>query len=243
MSKVHGRCCGKAENGPGGVRFVLSDETIDRDGETIQYTAWGDVTGKSVPFLYGHDPSSMANVIGRLHLSVDHGRKALVARPVFSQTAPGQMARQFVEEGTIDTVSVGFNPLEWTEPDGKTYATELGDWPPPPAKGRAYTKADVLEGSLVPIPSNPNARQILDADARMRKAFESATEQPIEIISTGDEPPLSADEIKALRSIINAKHGERVARTVTIDNENWFEDGAIDATSADWFETEDETIG
>lgn len=154
---------GKAERIDGGVKFVLTDETYDRDGEVIKFMAWRNAEG-SVPFLWSHQRLDMGAVLGRLQLSGDTKRKAVIATPIYAPTEEGQKAKALVDAGALDAVSVGFEPFGWME-DGAWMGRGTGDEWPWPRKGRIYYDAQILEGSLVVVGSNPNALALAAAQA------------------------------------------------------------------------------
>jgi hypothetical protein len=137
-----------------GLRFtaVASTEAIDRDGEIISLDGW---TWNESPYpklLWAHD--SRMPPLGTL----DGIRKDPVAGLLidaemadkhyeFANTIAG-MIPKFVNQG-----SVGFEPLEWVNPDGSTDQREKGDPFPFPEKGRRYVKQELWEFSLAPVVS------------------------------------------------------------------------------------------
>lgn len=140
-----------------GLRIVMvaSTAAVDRDGETIDVDGWqwGDVLPK---LLWGHNAYEAEAVIGRLtKVWKDAGRLMIEAE--LADKVPGAETAALVaglmSRGFLDQGSVGFIPLEWKDPDGKTYTRENPGpyWGSNP--GRRYTKAELLEFSIVPVPS------------------------------------------------------------------------------------------
>lgn len=134
---------------PGGpcMDFIGSDDTLDRYNEVIQPAAWGDMKNfRANPVIPDcHDYSSISKILGRaLSVNVTDGK--LMNRVQFCVDNPmGNLAYKMAKGGFIKSQSVGFIPLEWT--NGK----ESGQ------PDRTYTKAELLEISLVVVPANPGA--------------------------------------------------------------------------------------
>ncbi len=128
--------------GEGGLRtFTISTATEDRDGDILEPT--GLVSGHYLMnpvVMWAHD--YYAPPIGRtlaLRATTD-GR--LEADVEFAPTDFAQDVRRLVDEGFLRGASIGFEPLAW-EP------RENG--------GHRYTRWSLLEWSLVPVPTNPDA--------------------------------------------------------------------------------------
>ena len=141
------------------IRFVGSDETLDRDGDVIAIEGW-DISDylKNPVVLYGHEPANLP--IGKtVDLRIDQRTKSLVFDIYFptieelstNPATPSDHALtvdaiyNLAKEGVLNAVSVGFQGLEYTNTD----------------TGRNYLKQKLMEVSIVPIPSNPNALAIL----------------------------------------------------------------------------------
>lgn len=209
------------------VDFVLSNEALDRDGESILHTSWRNKDGSSVPFLFGHNPSTTENVLGSMALRVSKSEKALIATASFSGTVPGQQAEQLVAEGTLDSVSVGFIPYGWTDPvaqdaarahDGAVneFTRADGDPYPWPRKDRRYTDTEAVEGSLVPIPSNRDARA---------KWFRALADAPhIKIVDGPEVVPVTqadiqrlADDIAQIKGMVQTRTAAEFLNVPTVD--------------------------
>lgn len=185
------------------VEWVMSDETKDRDGEVLRANGW-QVRG-SIPLLWGHRSfgDSPQIVLGKVE-SVQISGSKLVGLVRFSTTNPlGQMAEAMVAEGVLENGSVGFDPLAWTDPDGSEHTRVPGGPYPFPKAGRVYTKQELAEFSIVPVPSNPNAI------AKMAKVFDrmpdttataqllariDAMERKIQTLATRDEQRNEVDD-------------------------------------------------
>lgn len=130
----------------GTILATLTKEIKDRDGEIvlvdgIEYPK-GDM---GIPLLDAHRmrESVVDNVLGKVYnirkKSVD-GVKMLVGEINFAPTPQGDIAKRLVEDGYVDSVSIGFLVKEY-DPSTAT-----------------ITKSEVYELSLVSVPANPEAR-------------------------------------------------------------------------------------
>ncbi|HEX5429868.1 MAG TPA: hypothetical protein VFX17_02180 [Patescibacteria group bacterium] len=123
------------------ISFVASDETLDRSGEVIPIESW-DLTNfmKNPVLLVNHD-YMVENIVG-MATNIRFEGKSLVFDPVFHGiTDLSKEVEQMVNEGVLNTVSVGFLPHGPVQ-DGDTGRNEL------------------LEVSFVAVPANPNAERI-----------------------------------------------------------------------------------
>jgi hypothetical protein len=126
----------KSEDGR--VTVIASDETVDRSGEVVPIDAW-DLSNfrRSPRLLIDHD-YSVKSVVGLAENIRVQGRQ-LLFDPLFHEiTQAAKETKQMVEQGFLDTVSVGFLRKE----EGGCIVNEL------------------LEVSFVAVPCNPNARTL-----------------------------------------------------------------------------------
>ncbi len=125
-----------------GLDFVISDGSLDRHGTRINPDGWDLAAFKRNPIaLFGH---SGGFPIGRWEDVRAEGGKVL-GRLVFA--AKGTSARidelaSLVEQGILRAVSVGFSVLKYGTPGKSQYD---------------YEQQELLEVSLVSVPSNTNA--------------------------------------------------------------------------------------
>lgn len=143
------------------LTYVASDETPDRVGDVIQVNGWELTQYKQNPvILWGHDGNAIPP-IGRA-TNVRRGqyqkKKALLASIEFAPAEAHPFAEtvyQLAKGGFVNAVSVGFMPLETKEIDDKE-RKKLGM----PQYGVMYSKASLLEVSLVSVPANPSALEV-----------------------------------------------------------------------------------
>lgn len=119
---------------------VASSAKEDRHGEIVSVEGWDIKNYKKQPrILWAHDHSIPA--IGKAtKVWIDGKGKGakLMFEMVFQEvTELGRAAKKLVEDGFIDTFSVGFLPREM--------------------EGNTFTEQELLEISLVNVPANPEA--------------------------------------------------------------------------------------
>lgn len=131
------------------VKFVFSDGLVDRSGDMIDPKGWVlDRFQKNPVALFGHDSSNVDSVIGRA-VNVGASGGKLIGEIEFAEAEinpKADMAFRMVEAGILSAVSVGFMPLEFsfTSDKNRPYGID-------------FSKQELLEISLVPVPCNANA--------------------------------------------------------------------------------------
>jgi HK97 family phage prohead protease len=131
------------------ITFIFSDDSVDRYGDRIEARGWQLENFEANPVaLFGHDASSVENVIGRA-TSVRVEGNRLVGEIEFMEASVNPNAEivyQMVKGGYLHAVSVGFQPLDWAMTKDKTRPG-----------GIDFKRQELLEISIVPIPANANA--------------------------------------------------------------------------------------
>ena len=121
----------------GGFEVILSAPTLDRDGEVIDGKAF-DPLPDHITFDIDHGMSTSTTVAsGRPYYDGD----VLKVSGTFSSIPRAQEVRTLVQEGHIRTTSVAFMDAHRERKDGIDH----------------ITKAELLNGAFVPIPSNRQA--------------------------------------------------------------------------------------
>lgn len=142
------------------ISYLVSDETPDRVGDIIKVTGWDLNQYRQNPvILWAHDGSSVPP-IGR---SENVRRRyepspRLTADVEFAPKEAYEFADtiyQLAARGFIKATSVGFMPLETMELDKKS-REELGLG----RYGQVFTKAELMEISIVSVPANPSALEL-----------------------------------------------------------------------------------
>lgn len=132
------------------VRFIASDESIDRYGDIVK-ADWNLRNFKKNPvFLWNHDRDEPA--LGGVEPIAVEGRK-LMATANFSEPGVNEFADKLfrlIEAKVLNAVSVGFT----VEPDNvERILDSEGEW----TGGFRYHAPELLEISLVNVPANPHA--------------------------------------------------------------------------------------
>lgn len=142
--------CEVKEIAPRVLRFIASDETIDRSGDVIRAAGWKlDNFMKNPVCMWAHDYSNPP--IGRVVNAEVKGKK-LIEDVEFADKDTYEFADtiyRLYKGGFLKAVSVGFTPLDW---EGKAGNDDLPNW-----GGNVFTSQDQLELSGCPVPCNPNA--------------------------------------------------------------------------------------
>jgi phage head maturation protease len=147
------------ENADRVIRFVASDESVDRDGDIVSVDGWelGNYM-KNPVVLYGHDYWSLP--VGKaVKVEADKRARQLIADVKFPTVAelasdpamPSDHALMvdgiyhMARLGLLNTVSVGFRGLDYEPID----------------TGRRFKRQELLEISIVPVPANANAIAVM----------------------------------------------------------------------------------
>lgn len=123
------------------IRFVISDGSVDRDGDTINVNGWElDNYRKNPVVLWAHDRSALP-VARCVEIGVRNGRLEAVAE--FAHHEFAESVYQMYLGGFMRATSVGFRPI------AKQQNYERG--------GYDFLRQELFEFSCVPVPANANA--------------------------------------------------------------------------------------
>jgi HK97 family phage prohead protease len=169
------------------TEFVISTAGMDRHGTVISPDGWDLSNFKRNPIMaFQHNTGSTDpdDIIGTWDIRVEGGQ--LLGKPIYEPEDLNPKAdkiRRKVEHGTLRAVSVGFIPREW----------HWGDEKKGEKRDVLYLdKNELLEVSIVAVPSNP------DALKRSYEDLRNDIPQPEEVVERGN----SLDIVKA-RLIVN----------------------------------------
>lgn len=124
---------------PGSFEVILSAPTKDRDGDTLLPDEWKTPLPEHITFDVDHG-MSVEKTIGSGVPSIDPETGNLIVKGTYSSLPRAQDVRTLVNEGHIRTTSVAFM-TEKTQKDGAT-----------------VTQRELLNGAMVAIPSNREAK-------------------------------------------------------------------------------------
>lgn len=134
------------------LRFIISSNAVDRDGDTIKQSGWElENYLKNPVVLWAHD--SRSPPVAKASDIEIRGNKRLVANAEFvpREISPfADMVYQMYREKFLSATSVGFIPLEMEESRDEDRGD--GFFMPFDIK-----RQELLEFSAVPVPSNPEA--------------------------------------------------------------------------------------
>ncbi|MCC6315427.1 MAG: hypothetical protein IT337_15590, partial [Thermomicrobiales bacterium] len=166
-----------ADSRPGdAIRFIASTSDVARDGMIVEAKGWQLDNFKRNPvFLWAHD--YWAPPIGKV-TDVRIEGDNLIADVVFDQDDPeSQRIERKYRNGILSAVSVGFNIIDYT----------------PAANGDPMraTRAELLELSGVPVPSDPKALK-----DRQRTVYRHLSDELARIADSDDthSPDSNGDE-------------------------------------------------
>lgn len=135
------------------VSFIASTASPDRYGDIIDQKGWMTANYRKNPVvLLNHDSTQLP--IGRGNVSIKN--QQLVIDVEFDDEDPrAQEVKRKAQNGFMNAVSVGFRPLESKSrselpKDSKYYGQ----------RGMYYSKAELLEVSIVTIPANGEATML-----------------------------------------------------------------------------------
>jgi HK97 family phage prohead protease/HK97 family phage major capsid protein len=132
-----------------GMDFVMSDESVDRMGDTIASDGWQtEAFAKNPIALFNHNPGFPIGKWSNLRVENKSLRGTLQLAPKGTSDRIDEI-RKLIDAGILRAVSVGFRDLESEPMDRKD-----------PWAGYRFIKQELIETSLVSVPANPNALAI-----------------------------------------------------------------------------------
>ena len=168
---------------------IASTNSVDRHGEVVDNNGWELKAFKKNPvILWAHDHNEPAIGVSKKTWVEGTGKKAkLMITPVLHDvTEKARAIKQLVEMGVINSLSVGFKPIE--SPDGVT-----------------FTKNELLEVSMVNVPANADA-MMLAYKSLKSKGFEDEVIKdigiPVEVI---DKLSVMEKDIEDLKTMVKAQ--------------------------------------
>lgn len=195
----------------GVVTMLASTGSEDRHGEAVSVKAWEDSECRET---YMQNPVILA---GHKHGYADGTQpvigKCMDYRPVkkglevdikFAGPEHGPLGPHYdaaVRDGFLNAASIGFIPKEWDEEERDPETQEL-------VKPRTYTKVELIEISIVPVPSNREALVNAVRGSADPKTTEFAG---VLLKSLGeDEPEADEHPEPEISMIVTDEHGQRV---------------------------------
>lgn len=166
----------------GEITVIVSDETVDRSGESLPVKSWDLANFNTAPRMFvDHDYRVEALTGMWKNARVEDGKLKMV--PVFHElTEVARVNKELVESGFLNTVSVGY--IQRKRADGSI-------------------SLELLEVSWVGVPCNPNARverlaikDIEGSEAKAVEDFVNAFIKEVENQESSQEPQNEPGEEK-----------------------------------------------
>jgi len=191
--------------------FIVSSESIDRDGDILRVSGWDLKQYKKNPVvLFGHGHTGDLGLpIGRAtkvwkDTSVEPKKLMMEMEFVPKEIYPfAGLIRDMVDKGFIKTGSVRFLPKEIKDIDPKDIPDGYTG-----LKGREYTKQEMIEYSVVTLPANPDCERLAlkskeIADANSKEIKEWLSKGMDEVIEEKQGRVLSKKNETTLRTAVN----------------------------------------
>ncbi|MFA4900936.1 MAG: HK97 family phage prohead protease [Brevundimonas sp.] len=181
---------------------VASDETEDSHGSILKAAGWKlDRYNKNPVLIWAHktggyDDVEPEDLLGTTTTTID-GTRLMTDLHFSTEEVNPKAERVFrqMKSKALKGISVGFVPLKyrWEKRDGASSADEI----------LIIDEAELVEVSVVPIPSNPNtlANQMRSFESRMRESIKDTVKTLV------DEALASATNAKTDNAVVNASHG------------------------------------
>lgn len=167
---------------------VASTNSVDRHGEIVDNNGWDLKAFKKNPvILWAHDHNEPAIGVSKKTWVEGVGKKAkLMITPILHDvTEKARAIKQLIEMGVINSLSVGFKPLE-------------------SADGVTFDKNELLEVSMVNVPANADAMMLAYKslkDSGIKEETMKDIGLPIEVI---DKLTVMEKDIEDLKSKVKA---------------------------------------
>ena len=119
--------------------WATRNDLVCADGRTIRRDAFKHCDGMSVPIVWNHQHNDPANILG--HAILENRQDGVYAYGFFNETESGKAAKQLVQHGDVQALSIYANGLK-QQPNGR---------------GKDVIHGDIRELSLVVAGANPGA--------------------------------------------------------------------------------------
>jgi HK97 family phage prohead protease len=157
------------------VRFIASDESVDRYGDVIAADGWQLKNFRDAPrFLWNHDYNAPIGSVPEIEVKGTRllARAKFEAKGIFRELSDSLW--EMVKAGLLNTVSVGFTV---GNEKGVDYDYIYDD--AERVTGYRYLRPELLELSLVTVPANPNAVALGRSLERAGKVSETLLRQAL----------------------------------------------------------------
>jgi HK97 family phage prohead protease len=190
--------------------FVISSAAVDRDGDVITPSGWRTEAWKKNPqVLWMHDTRVPAPAKG-VRIYVEDGKLKSVAEFLPEGVNPfADMLLAMVDNGFLNASSVGFTPIRWefVEDDEERRF------------GVNFLEQELLEWSLVTVPSNPEA--LVERDGASFECFAKAKAGGVDLKPLCDWAERTLDLSKSgdIESVLPVEYVEGIWKAAKPDVE------------------------
>ncbi len=195
----------KADDDANTFTAVISTSAVDRDNEVIVAKGISfDRFMKNPVVLFGHDHHSLP--VGKAMNIRSRGSK-VIARVKAAPTEFGQEVFALIKGGFLNAISIGFDPFKDRDFGPPTDA-EIKKNPELAGVDRIFRKVDLLEFSVVNVPSNPEALITAVGKGKINLSPETAKALGIDM----DKPEQSIERIMQAHRLQFAKRTQVAIR-------------------------------
>ena len=158
------------EEGERAFVITITTDAIDRDNEVLLPSGINlDNYRKNPTVFWAHDHGALPIGVAQW---IKETARGLAAKPVLAKRPETHVGNwladdilSLVRQGVLRTASVGFIPTKWHEPT----ADDIKARPDLEGVARIYDEWELLEFSIVPVPSNPEALTLAKSMSLGRK--------------------------------------------------------------------------
>lgn len=167
------------------IEMIGTTSNEDRHGESISIEAWDLKAYKKNPVILAQHDYTKPPIGKAVEISVK-GEKMVfkIQFPEEGINPEADIYRKMYKSGFMNASSVGFIPKKWVDGDGKSSPI------------RKYTKAELLELSLVSVPANSEA--IVVGRSLVEKGILSESEAKSVGFAVSDDPVVKGDDPMAM---------------------------------------------
>ena len=157
--------------------WATRNDLVCADGRTIRKDAFKHCDGKTVPLVWNHRHDDPANILG--HALLENRDDGVYAYCFFNNTESGNAAKELVQHGDVESLSIYANGLKQTA-------------------SRDVMHGDIKEVSLVIAGANPGAFidfvDMAHADDGTETEMIMGTGEEISLYHSDEKPPLVETE-------------------------------------------------
>jgi HK97 family phage prohead protease len=171
------------------MTFTISTGAVDRDGDIVDPKGW-DLKHylKNPTVLFAHDYSALPVAKAVSVQKNDSGLVAVAEFPPVGVYPFADTVYEMLKSGFLNATSVGFQPTECE--------------PMKNGKGYHHKSQQLLEWSIVPVPSNPEALALRGIEGDQAKRYAKAMRHWTKDVLGDEAPKLDAEQFDNLADAI-----------------------------------------